>query len=156
LVAGGVLDGVLVGTVGVRVGVRDGVRVGCVAVRVGVFEGVLLGTVAVGVRLGLRVLVTVGESVLLGVNVMVGVHVRVGVGVRVLVWVGVDVKSLTLPVSVQVPHPGKLKVRVTVQEPTKVGLAKSASQVANAPLPSIIMPGAVGFAFIGEVVLLVL
>ena len=142
LVAGGVLEGVnvlvgvLVETVGVRVGVLLGVLVGTVAVRVGVLDGVS---------------VRVGVLVIVGVRVIVGVSVRVGVRVGVLVSVGVAVKLFTLPVTGQVPQPGKLKVKVTVYEPTKVSLLKSASQVANVPPPLSRMDGA--GAFTGEVVL---
>jgi len=143
LVGGGVLEGV-----NVLVGVLEGVNVG---VRVGVLDGVLDGSVAVRVGVLDGVSVRVGVLVIVGVRVIVGVSVRVGVRVGVLVSVGVAVKLFTLPVTGQVPQPGKLKVKVTVYEPTKVSLLKSASQVANVPPPLSRMDGA--GAFTGEVVL---
>ena len=113
-------DGIFVGVVGAGepgVGVRVRVAVGMIGVGVRVLVG---GTVLVAGSVAVRVRVTVGLNVLLGVNVLDGVrvivgdNVRVGVRVGVRVRVGVGVKLFTLPVSTQLPQPGKLKVKVTV------------------------------------------
>lgn len=42
---------------------------------------------------------------------------------------------MMLPVTIQVPQPGKSKVRLTLQAPDQVELFESASHVARVPLP---------------------
>ena len=69
--------------------------------------------VIVGVNVGSGVIV--GVRVMVGVRVIVGVRVTVGVGVTVGEAVGVSVKLSILPVTIQSPQPGKLKVRLTLE-----------------------------------------
>ena len=90
--------------VGVRVGEGPVVLVGVgVRVRVGVGDGPV-----VGVREGVRVGVRVGEGPAVGVRE----GVRVGEGVNVGPW---DTERVSP--TVQVPQPGKSKVKLTWKNP---------------------------------------
>lgn len=99
--------------------------------------------------------VIVGVRVTVGVRVMVGVAVMVGVLVTVEVAVGVAVKLLMLPVTMQLPHPGKLKVRLISQMPSQVVLLKSAIHCTSVPFPLIGNAGGVDVVFTGELTMLV-
>ena len=106
--------------------------------------------VSVIVGVNVRVGVLVGVRVIVGVLVMVGVFVIVGVLVMVGVFVGVDVKLSMLPINVQLPQPGKLKVRVTDHMPEKAELLNRAIQDTFAPSPSIGRAGGVDEVLMGD------
>lgn len=107
--------------------------------------------VIVGVNVGIGVIV--GVRVMVGVRVIVGVRVTVGVGVTVGEAVGVSVKLSMLPVTMQSPQPGKLKVRLTLQIPFQVELLNLEIHDTCAPPPFIGRLGAV--VLIGELIIFV-
>ncbi len=80
-----------------------------------------------------------------------GVGVREGVGVKV----GVDVKLLMLPTTTQLPQPGKLNVKLTLQIPLQVELLNLAIQDTCVPDPSIGRAGGVDVVLIGEAMIFV-
>ena len=86
---------------------------------------------------------------------MVGVRVMVGVGVMVGEAVGVEVKLSILPVTMQLPQSGKLKVRLTLQMPYQVELLNLEIHDTCVPPPAIGRSGTAADVVIGELIIFV-